>query len=231
MKIRKNEVMFLMAFMGVLAAALVYLWVYTPTLEKTQALEAENSQLANRVAELEQWESQVDFFREETVRMIVDVNEVFARFPAESRSEDAVMYAVELEAQSANTYISNIGITPPQLAYESTPTDIKLNNYMEDGERTYRLYRQQITYTQQFSYSGMKTYVDSIVNDNDRKSIETLNLAYDSTTGILVGSTSMNLFTLTGTDKVYRETVIPSMPMGTDNIFGTIDNEHVDGEN
>lgn len=223
MKIKKNEVMFLFAFLGVIAAVVVYTSVYTPKLEETEALEAENRQLAAQVTQLEEWEKQVPFFQEETVRMIVDVNEVFTNFPTESRSEDAIMYAVELENQDTYTYISSIGISQPVLAYEASPTTLKLNEHMEDGQRTYRLYKQPITYTQEFTYNGMKRYVNAIVNNSDRKSIETLNMAYDRNTGILVGATTMNLFTLEGTDKVYQETLIPSMPTGTDNIFGTLE--------
>lgn len=230
MKIQKKDIMLLIAFVGVLAAVAVYVWVYLPTIEKTEALEAENKQHADYVAQLEQWEAQVPTFQEETTQMIVEVNDIFTHFPAESRAQDAIMYAVELEAQDPNTYISAIGISGPALAYAAQPTTIKLNSTMEDGERTYQLYQQQVSYTQQFSYDGMKRYVNAIVNDSDRKSIESLNMAYDQTTGILVGNTSMNLFTLTGTDKVYQDTMIPSMSVGTDNIFGTIEENNAENE-
>lgn len=221
MKIKKNEAAFLLAFLGVLVAVIVYILVYNPTMEKTEALEAENNQLAQQVAQLEEWEREVDRFQEETAQMIADVNEVFSHFPAESRSEDAIMYAVELENQDTNTYISSVGITEPALVYEAAPTTILLNSTMEEGQRIYRLYSQQITYTQEFTYSGMKTYVNAIVGNEDRKSIETLNMAYDRSTGILIGTTAMNLYTLDGTDKPYQETMIPSMSVGTSNIFGT----------
>lgn len=223
MKLKKTDILFFFAFLGILAGVAVFFLVYRPLKEKTAALETENRTHAAHVAQLEQWEQQVPTFQSEMVQMVNDVNERFSRFPVESRAEDAIMHAVEMESVDELTYISNIGIGQPALAYESTPTSIKLNDTMESGERIYRLYCQQITYTQQFDYDGMKTYVDTIVNDYDRKSIETLGLAYDSSTGILVGSTTMNLYTLTGTDEVYQETKIPSMPMGTDNIFRTLE--------
>lgn len=223
MKIKKNEVLFLAAFLGVLIAVAVYVWLFNPTREKTEALEAENAALASHVKELEEWEKQVDYFQEETQRMIVDVNDVFVHFPPESRAEDAIMYAVELEAQDTRTYISAIGLLDPEMIYSAAPTTIKLNNLQEDGERTYQLFRQQVTYTQEFSYNGMKRFVNEIVDNYNSRSIETINIAYDNTTGILVGTTTMNLFTLTGTDKEYQKTSIPSMATGTDNIFGTLE--------
>lgn len=222
MQVKKNEIMMLIGLLGVLAAVASYVWVYMPTIEKTEALERENSQKRQELSQLQEWEKQVDFFQEETVQMILDVNEIFTHFPAEYRNQDAIMYAVDLEARDTNTYISNIGLSNPALVYEAAPTTVKLNETMEDGERIYRLYNKQVTYTQEFTYDGMKRYINAFVNDSNSKSVESINMAYDATTGILVGNTSVNFFTLTGTDKEYKEIANPSMPMGTDNIFGTM---------
>lgn len=223
MKIKKNEVMFLLAFLGVLAAVLVYVQFYLPTLEQTDILSAENSRQAARVAELEAIAGRKDVYIDETEKMLVEVNAIFANFPPESRAEDAIMYAVELESQDRNTYISAIGISDPTVVYTAAPTMVRLNQSDEAVERVYSLEKQQITYTQQFDYDGMKRFVNSIVQDPNRRSIETVTMAYDSGTGHLHGTTSMNLFTLTGTDREYEATKIPYMSIGTDNIFGTFD--------
>lgn len=223
MKIKKNEVMFLLAALGVLAAVLVYVQMYLPTLEQTDILTAENAQLSATVAELEGIATKKDTYIEETKNMLVDVNGIFAKFPPESRAEDAIMYAVELESQDRDTYISSIGITEPAVVYTAAPTMVKLSGGDEETERTYELAKQQITYTQEFDYAGMKRFVDSIVQDADRRAIETVTMAYDSGTGHLLGTTSMNLYTLMGTDKEYEPTKIPYMSIGTDNIFGTFE--------
>lgn len=223
MKIKKNEVMFLLAALGVLAAVLVYVQVYLPTLEQTDILTAENAQLSARVAELEAIADKKDTYMEETKNMIVDVNATFAHFPSESRAEDAIMYAVELESQDRDTYISAIGITDPAVVYTAAPSTVKLNETDEESERIYELVQQQITYTQQFDYDGMKRFVNSIVQDSDRRAIEAVTMAYDSSTGHLLGTTSMNLYTLTGTEKEYEAMEIPHMSIGTDNIFGTFE--------
>lgn len=224
MKVKKNEVLFLIALLGVLAAIGVYVWVYMPTKEKTVALEDENKTQATYLAQLESWAGQVEHYKEETVTMIQEVNETFMHFPADSKAPDAIMYAVELEAQDPQTYISNIGLTQPEVVYESAPTSVRLNDTQEGSqERTYRLFCQQITYTQEFTYNGMKRYVNAIVNNTNRRSIDTLNMAYDTNTGILVGTTAMNLYTIDGTDKEYRKTAIPSMQMGTNNIFRSLE--------
>lgn len=230
MKISKREILLLIVLVGVLSIVAVYVWVFIPYNTKTLELEAENANQAVYVAQLEDWSNKTDELRLETQQMIQEVNTTLSRFPAESKEEDAIMYAVELESQDPQTYISAIGLSQPELIYEATPTTVKLSEFDEQSEHTYRLYSQQITYTQEFSYNGMKRYVDSIVNNSERKSIETLNMAYDANTGILVGNTAMNIYTLGGTEKEYHKTDIPRMPMGTDNIFGTLEQNNVDEE-
>lgn len=222
MKIKKNDIFLILGFLGVAAALGVYLWVYTPTLEKTKALETEIEMNEAYMYQLEEWKAQEEVYLEETKQMIADVNDVFRNFPADSRAEDAIMYAVELEEQIPDTFISSISLSQPVVVYSAKPTTVKLNELDEELQRTYQLYSQQISYVQEFSYDGMKQFVDTIVTNPDRKAIEVLNMAYDNSTGMLMGTTTMNLYTIGGSDKEYQETVIPSMPTGTDNIFGTI---------
>lgn len=224
MKITKREIMYGLVLLGFVGVICVSVWVVKPYQEKTDTLNAENNELAARVAELEIWLGQVTYMQDETERMAGEVNNMFARFPSESRSEDAIMYAVGLESANRNTYISSIGLGVPELAYESSPSSVPLSNDAEAEERTYSLYRQQITFAHEFTYNGMKQYVNTIVNDRNRKSIESMNIAYDNNTGILVGNTTMNLYTLTGTDREYDPAQIPSMSMGTSNIFGSLEN-------
>lgn len=233
MSIKKNELALLIALLGALVAVAVYVFVFNPYRDKTDALKAENRTQAEYLAKLEDWASRMEQMQSDTERMLGEVNQTFARFPVQSKAEDAIMYAVELESQDPDTYISSIGLTAPEMVYEAAPTSVRLHKDDELTTHTYKLYKQAISYTQEFTYNGMKRYVNSIVKDSNRKSIETLNMAYDRSTGILVGSTLMNLYTLSGTEEEYEKTSIPPRPMGTNNIFGTLQQTytpHVEGE-
>lgn len=229
MKVKKNEIAILIALAGALVALLVYLYVFNPYREKTEALKADNITQGEYLAKLEDWASKMEQMQADTETMLGEVNQTFARFPVKSKAEDAIMYAVELESQDPDTYISAIGLSNPEMVYAAAPTNVRLHKDDAEASHTYQLYCQQISFTQEFTYNGMKRYVNSIVKDSQRKSIGTLNMAYDSTTGILVGTTNMNLYTLTGGEEEYEKTPIPPRPMGTNNIFGTIQRNY--GEN
>lgn len=222
MKTKKNEIALLIGLLGIAVAVAVYILVFNPYQDKTEAVRADNVVQGEYLAKLEDWASRTEQMQKDTEKMIQEVNTTFSRFPVKSKSEDAIMYAAGLESQDPETYISAIGITDPLLCYEAQPTGVKLKDTDQLATHTYQLYNQKITYTQQFTYDGMKRYVNSIVKDSNRKSIESLNVAYDSSTGILIGVTEMNLYTLTGTESEYQKTSIPPMPVGTSDIFGSL---------
>ncbi len=233
MKITKKELSIFAAAVGIIFAVVIYALVYLPRNEETEALEADNQNLRTRISELEQMASQVEQYQKDTVTMIVDINDVLKDFPADSLEEDAVLYAAELEARNSSTYISSVGLGNPEIIYEIGPTSVPLSTEDEvnNETRTFRLYRQKITLAQQFTYNGMKQFVTDIVEDADRRNIETISLAYDRGTGILVGNTEMNLYTLTGTDKEYQKQEIGGIGLGISNIFGTIESPVYTEEN
>lgn len=225
MKIGKKEIAMIVGALGVIFAVVIYAMVFLPMSEETEILEADNNNLRNRITELEQMAAQVDTYQEDTVTMIMDINKVLENFPADSKEEDAILYATELEARNSNTYISSVGFGEPELLYEIGPTSVPLNAEDEanNESRIFRLYRQKISLAHQFTYNGMKQFVTDIVEDSDRRNIETISLAYDRSTGILVGTTEMNLYTLSGTDKEYESQNIDGIKLGIPNIFGTIE--------
>lgn len=223
MKTKKNEIALLIGLAGVAIAVAVYVWVFNPYRDKTEVVKADNAAQQEYLNKLEEWNKKKDVLLEDTTAMIEDVNEKFARFPVQSKAEDAIMYAVELESQDPDTFISSIGLSQPELCYEAQPTTVKLKETDEESSHTYQLYNQKINFTQQFTYDGMKRYVNSIVKDTRRRAIDTLSMSYDSSSGILVGTTTMNLYTLSGTEDEYQKTSIPPMPMGTSDIFASLD--------
>ena len=57
----------------------------------------------------------------------------------------------------------------------------------------------------------------------DRMVVDTVTASYDGATGNLIGSMTINMYTVAGTERMYKEPYVPAMFMGTPNIFGTIE--------
>ena len=85
------------------------------------------------------------------------------------------------------------------------------------------LYRTQDSMQFTGTYASLKDMVDYLADQSGRMTLDNVNASFDSTTGNLTGSITVNLFSMAGTGKVYTEPDAGSVAYGTDNIFGTIE--------
>lgn len=224
MKSKQKEWGLLVAIVGIVVLALVWARLYQPYQEETQTLEAACTELTQQIEQLKVWQKEMDLYEEENDTMKEDINGLLAKFPPESRKEDVIVYAADLEAHNSNTEIASIGLGDLELLYSVDASGVYLNEADEQNRiaRTFSLYGRQITFANTFSYRGMKQFVREIVEDSASKSIESMSLSFDRSTGMLTGSTVLNVFTLEGTERVYQPLEITDIPVGTENIFGTL---------
>ena len=85
------------------------------------------------------------------------------------------------------------------------------------------LYRTQDSMQFTGTYASLKDMVDYLADQSGRMTLDNVNASFDSTTGNLTGSITVNLFSMAGTGKTYTEPDAGSVAYGTDNIFGTIE--------
>ena len=83
------------------------------------------------------------------------------------------------------------------------------------------LYDTPANYTFETSYTGIKNFVNYFTSNQDRMTVQSINLAYDASTGLLNGSAAANLYSLSGTGKVYEYPDIPNVQIGTRDIFAS----------
>ncbi len=79
------------------------------------------------------------------------------------------------------------------------------------------------TYNFETSYSGFKNIVDYFTNLPSRTSISDVSLGFDSGSGLLNGSMTVNRYSMTGTGELYTPPVFPAVSSGKTNIFGTLE--------
>ncbi len=85
------------------------------------------------------------------------------------------------------------------------------------------LYRTQDTLQFTGTYAGLKDIAGYLSDQNGRITVDSVNASFDSSTGNLTGTLTVNLFSMTGTSNSYTEPDAGSVAHGTGNIFGTID--------
>lgn len=251
MKVSKRDILILVGFLGILAGVCSFLFIYQPTMEKADALEQENMQLQARINDLRDKEANRETYQQETARMEREMEEIYQLFPVDVREENAILLAINQELISP-LKVESISIDAlldvPFL--DETPTEETQISYeidaveeLEDYEGTQQseealtvggseglapvnplgLKNRKMTMNYEISYEGLKRSVKNICLQTDRMVIDNMTVVYDETTGLLRGTTSVNMYCVPNQEgKEYVQPNFSAVLLGTDNIFGTI---------
>lgn len=239
MKVTKQQVNVLIMVLGVVIIALTYFYGVKKLNEKTETLEIENGQLRAEIETLQQLQLKQNSYISDTEMMkglceaIVDV------FPSRILNEDEIMYAVKLENQ-VGCYFSYVG-TPETQNIEiplnerenilANVTDltgaIEQNSGLVNEEQIFSAQGIMLANSASMNnftctYEQFKQLVKLIRENEDMRSIDEINLAYDNTTGSLSGSMTINYYSMIGTDRQYEEPRTGVAGYGVDCIFGAV---------
>ncbi|MBD5513452.1 MAG: hypothetical protein HDR06_02055 [Lachnospiraceae bacterium] len=250
MKVSKRDVLLLLGLLGILAAVCSYFLVYQPTMEKADALEEENEELNARIADLSSKMNNKDSYVEQTESMNREMETIFMEFPIDVREEDSILLAVNQEL-IAPMQISSISIGPcepvilqsddeeidhtyeiEQIEEYETQEGIQDETMAEAADASVSatgnmpsvLMSRNVTTNYLVSYDGLKRSIKNISIQDNRMSIDNLTVSYDESTGLLTGTTSVDMYCIPGqADKEYVTPNLSSVLLGSDNIFGSIE--------
>lgn len=250
MKVNKRDVLILLGLIGILAVVASYFLVYQPNIETAEALEQENSELQARVNDLSSKMANKDSYVEQTEEMNREMDTILSRFPVDVREEDAILLAINQEL-IAPMMISNVSITAntPVVLPDANEEDVEytyeideveeyeaqegigdgsqpVGDTVSNGTGTNKpsvLMERNVTMNYLVSYDGLKRGIKNISVQDNRMSINNLSVSYDETTGLLSGTTVVDMYCIPGqADKEYEEPNFSSVLLGSDNIFGSL---------
>lgn len=249
MKVSKRDILLLVAFIGILAAVCSYFFVCQPTMEKTEALVQENQQLQDRIADLQNKTENRDSYESQTAQMNQRMEEIYQLFPVDVREENAVLLAINQELLSpmkvesvtidallevpiaevqqeempdATYEIDEVEAIEDDIGIQEGPTPEAGDTQGAAGVNPFHLMNRKTTINYEVSYEGLKRSVKNICMQTDRMVIDNLSVVYDEQTGLLKGTTSINMYCVPDQEgKEYEEPDFGGVLLGTDNIFGT----------
>ena len=251
MKFAKRDILILLVLVGIAAGVCSYFLAFQPFTEQAEALEAENTQLQARINDLSTKMDNKDSYEAETVRMKEEIEQIFTKFPVDVKEEDGVLLAINQEL-IAPMEISSVNITacePVLLNSEEEDVDHTYEideieeyeaqegigddpvsasdaavNGVDNANMPSVLMDRTVTMNYLVSYEGVKRGVKSISMQDNRMSISSMNLSYDESTGLLRGTTVVNMYCIPGqAGKEYVQPNFSSVLLGSDNIFGSIE--------
>lgn len=245
MKISKKDGALLLVLVGVLVVVAAYYLVYQDFVSKTDVLRSKNSVLASEVATLQAITGNVDVLASETERMTQEIEDIYASFPVDVREEDALLLAINQEQISPMT-ITSMAIDSKVSVDFSEETENAKNNHVYDysyelgdlaietGNDTpeYQshlevpgyLMTRKVTLNYSVAYEALKNSIINFSRQNNRMAINNINLAYDENTGLLSGTTTVDMYFIPSQEgKEYMEPDFSAVMLGTDNIFKTME--------
>ncbi len=212
---------FLVFILVVIAAVLAYVYLYMPMVEQRKALEKENYDLDVRLISLKNMAVQEEEFKKGINKSNKSMKDVMNHYSAWNTPEKSIMMVDYLEKK--------IGLRLPNLGF-SEPTiisTVRMPMVSESESAGYTisyndisLWKETLTTNYACNYEQLKKLINFINTYPERMNIEAITVAYDSETNGLKGNLTLNLFSVTGTDKEYVAPEISGLSMGTGNIFG-----------
>lgn len=218
MTISKRDAKLLLILLGIIILLVGYLAVYNPYVNKTEAVEAETSALRPTLEELNGYYQNLDSYYAGIDSAADTMEEELAKYPTDVRPEDLVMYAINLEEK--------IGADITGIVFSGVDPIMDFQTVSENEDGTYSIrdvsaFRSGMTLSCSLGYQEMKDMLDYLIDTNFRTALDVVSVSFNSETGELIGSASINKYFVAGSDEEYVATQVPTVPIGTDDIFGT----------
>ena len=237
MKLKKSDVNILIMLLGILIPVGVYFFVYNSYTEKTAALNASNEVLQSEVDYLQDLADHKQQYIDDTQAMQIQIEEIKTHFPVAYKPEDDILYIIGIEnnydaqiptiamgssslIEVAEPVTETVEEGSPEVATEGEG-EAAANDTVEVAAPQINLYQTPISVNMQSSYRSLKDILSYINTDNDRKSINSISVVFDTETGKLSSSMAFSAYSLTGTDKEYVTPNVSGVFYGTNDIFNT----------
>lgn len=227
---KKSDKSIILVLVGALIAAAAYFLAYQPLTEKTEVLNADNAVLRQEVDRLQQLVDNKQQYLEDTDTMKVKIDEIKAQFPAQYLPEDEILYLIETEKEHDIRATSirmkdpaPISVAPvaAETVETTSPDGAQPVGTEQSVQAQIQLYETEVAAIVETSYVSIKDVIKKINTDANRKSLDTISLAFDSETGGLLGTLGFSMYSLTGTEAEYVTPTVDGVVYGTNDIFNS----------
>lgn len=240
-KLTDRQKMLIFILIDVLIVVFAFCFAFMPLGNKCKDAENDIALLQSDIDRLQSLVEQKQTFIENTQILNADTEAVIEKYGPGNTPEKILMFLVNLSKETNMTIPSisfgeetNVTVlsdgTSLSEASADTSSDSDASSDSNDNGASsqvkaseYYLYNYPVTFSFNVSYSGLKKAVQYIEDYGERMTIDDISVAYDDSTGRLTGTMTLNMYTMTGTQKVYLEPAIDSMDIGVANLFGSVE--------
>lgn len=187
---------------------------YTNEVEAAKLAREQNAGIQSEIEELQALTAELETLQEEKEAVEEKVDFVLNHYGLVISPENSIRIIRGLE-EATGTKVRSLSFGNESVFYTST---LQL---VEEGAPLTG-YRSQLNISYETSYGNFKRLMDYIADYPERMNVESVTASFNGASGYLSGNMTLNLYRLDGTGREYVAPVEPQVPMGVENIFGTL---------
>jgi len=214
---KSNNKKYISIALSVLVMAVVFFLLfrsYNNELEATAQVKAENEAIKAEIDELNDLMEELNSLQEQKKQIEEKVDFLLSHYGLVITPENSIRMIRGLET-ATGTKVRSISFGSESMFYAS---ELQI---VEDGPPLTG-YRSQLNISYETSYGNFKRLLDYVADYPERMNVESVTASFNGASGLLSGNMTLNLYRLDGTGREYVPPVEPEVPLGVENIFGTL---------
>lgn len=229
---KKSDKSIILMLIGIAFAIATYFLVYQKLTAETETIQKANAELKQEVARLQDLADNKQQYLDDTAAMEVSIEEIKAQFPAQYLPEDEILYMINAEeqydlvAETINMDQTVIIEVAAPISETTETTEATDGTEVVSAEQTVApeisLYKTPVSVSVLSGYTSIKDLIKMINDDKNRKSIDNISIAFDDTTGELLSSVDISMYSLTGTEAEYKSPKVDGVVYGSSDIFNSV---------
>ena len=228
MSISESDKKLLVIFLAICILAASYFFVFSKGMSKAQEVEESNAQKEQKVLELQSKIAREAAIKKETAELKEKEEEIKNKYPTDMTEEKAMSIIRDIESKmdfktTQITFIkgnSAAGGTATQDSSDATDSSDSQDTASDAGTSAAGKYM-EVSLVYKASYKGLKKLNEYVNKYSDRMTIPSINATFDSETGKLSGTVTIDMYYLPVYGKEYEAPDVSGVADGTKNIFGS----------
>ena len=209
-----------MIFLGLIIFLAAYVLVYMEYTDKTDALNKEIKALNDRLGQLGEYHERIPGYEKSIEENKAFAGEVLRKYYSAETPEDFIMLAVDME-NTLGTDISMLSFSQPEPVYDLTAVAETADYTLPAETVTLTAFKLSSTLDGTMDYGQMKAALDFLGAQRDVTKLDSLNMNFDSSTGLILGSFAVDKYYITGRDIPEHQAAIPFVELGKDILIGS----------
>lgn len=224
MSISESDKKLLVIFLAICLLAASYFFVFSKGMSKAQDIEDKNTQKEQKVMELQSKIAREATIRKETEELKEKETEIKNKYPTDMTEEKAMSIIRDIEGKMdfKTTQISFVkGNNAGQSTDAAQSEESGDSQNTADASATTAGKYMEVTMSYKSSYKGLKKLNEYVNKYSDRMTIPSINATFDSETGKLAGTVTVDMYYLPVDGKDYKAPTVNGVTDGTKNVFGS----------